>query len=261
MRAQTIAVVIPAYCEERLIAATIAGIPEQVSQIIVVDDASPDGTVARARSTNEPRLTVIEHTENRGVGAAIYSGYQCAISLGADVLVVMAGDNQMDGADLPLLVQPVLSGTHDYVKGNRLIHPEHRNMPRLRRWGTQFLARLTSWAAQTPIQDSQCGYTALSRKAALKLDWSALWPRYGYPNDLLIALSFLGQRIFEVPVRPIYASENSGLRPWHMLSIASIIVRRAFKERRSRRLLETRSASVALKSAPPGTEFQHETTN
>ncbi len=261
MPAPKVAVVIPAFCEERLIAATIVGIPAQVSQIIVVDDASPDDTVRLARETNDPRLTIIEHPENRGVGAAIYSGYQFALSLGADVLVVMAGDNQMDGADLPLLVHPVLSGTHDYVKGNRLIHPEHRNMPRLRRWGTQFLARLTSWAAKTPIHDSQCGYTALSREAALKLDWKALWPRYGYPNDLLISLSFLGQRICEVPVRPIYATESSGLRPWHMLSIASIIVRRAFKERQSRGLLETRSASVALKSAPRGTEFQHETTN
>src|SRR5690606_7461288 len=108
---------------------------------------------------------------------------------------------------------------------------------------------------------SQCGFTALSRNAALKLEWGNLWPRYGYPNDLLIALSFLGQRIFEVPVRPVYATENSGLRPWHMLSIAGIIVRRAFRERRAQRLLGTGSASGALKSAHPASEFQPETTN
>lgn len=257
----TIAVIIPAFCEERLIASTIAGIPALVSQIVVVDDASRDDTVKRARATGDPRLTVIEHPENRGVGAAIYSGYQRALANGADVLVVMAGDNQMDGDDLPSLIEPVVSGSHDYVKGNRLIHPEHRNMPRLRRWGTRFLARLTSWAAMTQIQDSQCGFTALSREAALKLEWQNLWPRYGYPNDLLIALSFLGQRIFEVPVRPVYATESSGLRPWHMLSIARVIFRRAFRERRTRRLLETRSASVSLRSVPPGAEFQHETPN
>jgi hypothetical protein len=144
----------------------------------------------------------------------------------------MAGDNQMDSADLPFVIGPLLKQEADYVKGNRLIHPSAKQMPFLRRLGTKFLALLTSLAAGKRLGDSQCGYTALSRNAAAQLNFSELWPRYGYPNEMLIRLIRSGQRVAEVPVRPVYASEASGLRVWHLFAIALLIIRRGFKERR-----------------------------
>ena len=233
MSPKEVAAVIPAYNEERLIQDTIRGLPKTVAEIIVVDDCSNDETSAQARAVNDPRVQVIRHESNRGVGAAIYTGYQRALEGNCGAFVVLAGDNQMDHADLPQLVEPIFQGDAEYVKGNRLLHEKASDMPRLRRWGSQALARLTSFACSRQIGDSQCGYTAISRQAASQLDYSVLWPSYGYPNDLLIKLTALGARILERPVRPVYATEQSGLRPWHMISIMRVIARSYWTERRT----------------------------
>jgi len=225
-------VVVPAFCEERLIQRTILSIPGYVERIIVVDDASTDATCEQVRALADPRVFLVCHAKNRGVGAAIYTGYQAGLSLGADILVVMAGDNQMHGDDLRDLLVPLLNDTACYVKGNRHLHERARDMPWLRRSGSRLLALVTSWAMGVRIGDSQCGYTALRRSAALQLDFSDLWPRYGYPNDLLIALAKRGVAVAEVAVRPVYADETSGLRPWHMLSILTVIGRSWWREHR-----------------------------
>src|SRR5262245_23911276 len=99
-----VAVVVPAYSEEALIGRTLAGLPGFVDAVIVVDDASPDGTYEAILSVKDERVTVLRHPENRGVGAALATGYLHALEHGADVIVVMAGDNQMDPADLPALL-------------------------------------------------------------------------------------------------------------------------------------------------------------
>src|SRR5690242_13519869 len=104
---KTVAVVVPAFDEERLIGTTIAGIPELVDRIIVVDDASRDGTAAAAETSGDPRVEVIAHDKNKGVGAAILTGYQKALEHGVDVTCVMAGDNQMDPDDLEAIAAPV----------------------------------------------------------------------------------------------------------------------------------------------------------
>ena len=107
-----IAVVIPAYNEERLLPVTLAAVPAFVDRIIVVDDASRDETAGRARAAAEadPRVAVIVHERNAGVGAAIVSGYKRALEERIDVTCVMAADNQMDPAELPSLVAPVAAG-------------------------------------------------------------------------------------------------------------------------------------------------------
>jgi glycosyltransferase involved in cell wall biosynthesis len=222
-------VIVPAYCEERLIQATLRSIPTLVDAIVVVDDGSTDLTQAKVLELADGRTHLIAHSQNQGVGAAIYTGYEAAIAMGADVVVVMAGDNQMDASDLQPLLAP-LSGGNSYVKGNRFLHAEVHRMPRLRRWGSRVLGWFTSWAAGTRVGDSQCGYTAITRQAVLRLDLKDMWTGYGYPNDLLIALARRGLSIAEVPVRPVYGAEASGLRPWHMLSIFTVIVRRWWKE-------------------------------
>lgn len=230
-----VAVVVPAYREERLIARMLRRVPSFVDAVFVVDDASGDQTLARARSVNDPRVRCLAHTENRGVGATIRTGYEAALAEGHEVLAVMAGDDQMHPDDLRSLVDAVLSGA-DYAKGNRFLHPERARMPLLRRIGGQLLSLATRVATGLRVSDTQCGYTALSARAARSLPLDELWPRYGYPNDLLGLLAASGMRVVEVPVRPVYADESSGIRPWHLFSVFSVIVRRRLRSPRAAQL-------------------------
>lgn len=237
-----VAVVIPARDEARWIAETVGSIPAFVDSVIVVDDASRDGTAELARRAGDARLDVLVHPESRGVGAAIVTGYRRARALGAAAVAVMAGDGQMDPRDLPRVVAPVARGEADYVKGDRLRHPEvWRAMPLPRLAATAALAELTRRAAGLDaLSDSQCGYTAISARALDALDLDALWPRYGYPNDLLVALAARGLRVQEVSVRPVYRGEASGLRARHLITILLLISRGALR----RRLMRSRGTHV-----------------
>jgi len=224
-----LAVVIPAYNEASKIAATIASVPAFVDPVFVIDDASQDDTHARARAAGASRgVEVIRHATNRGVGGALATGYRRALAVGADVAVVMAGDGQMDPADLPALLAPLVAGEADYVKGNRFLHPEiWRAMPPSRIVGNIVLSaatRLTS--GYRHVFDSQCGYTAIHRRALEAIDLDVLWTRYGYPNDLLSRLHVAGVRVVDVRVRPVYgAAWRSGISlgtalhpiPWVLL--------------------------------------------
>jgi glycosyltransferase involved in cell wall biosynthesis len=227
--------VVPAYREERLIAKTLGSIPSWVDAIFPVDDASPDGTwraIEEHCAADGCRIQPQRHRQNRGVGAAIVTGYRAALAAGADVIAVMAGDDQMDPADLENVVDPVLRGLADYVKGNRFAHPERRSMPLARRMGGALLSALTRVATGLRVDDTQCGYTALSARVARALPLDELWPRYGYPNDLLGMLAARGASVQQVPVRPVYADEGSGVRPWHVLSIMAVILRRRLRTSR-----------------------------
>ncbi len=228
---QRVCVVIPAFNEEERLGATLAGLPPWVDHILVVDDASHDGTSAVAHALGDPRVVVERHTVNQGVGAAIRTGSLRGLDLAAEIVVVMAADNQMCPGDLPTLLAPIVDGTADYVKGNRFIHPQSRAMPRLRRLGSRFLSALTRLTTGYAVDDCQCGFTALSAATARRLPWADLWPRYGYPNDLLALLSRINARVVDVPVRPVYAGEHSGLHAGHVFSIASRILRRGFETR------------------------------
>jgi glycosyltransferase involved in cell wall biosynthesis len=223
--ATRVAVVVPAYNEERLIESTLARIPELVDAVYVVDDASSDGTWSKLGQVSDPRVRRIRHRHNRGVGAAIVSGYYRALHDGNQIIAVMAGDAQMDPTDLPALLQPIARGEASYVKGNRFRHAEAR-MPRLRRWAGKALAAVTRTFTGLAVDDTQCGYTALAAQCAEALPLDGLWPRYGYPNDLLGLLAEGGFNVVEVPVRPVYAGESSGIRPWHAALIVGLILRR-----------------------------------
>ena len=227
LEAKRIAVVIPAYCEARLIGRTLSTLPSFVDAIYVVDDASPDATASVAAAVADERLRVIRHDTNRGVGAAIVTGYRQAAAEQADVIAVMAGDAQMDPADLRAVLAPVVAGDAHYVKGNRFLSSARRNMPLGRRLAGKALAALTRLASGLDVDDCQCGYTAISRQAVRALPLAELWPRFGYPNDLLLLLAQHGLRVQEVEVRPVYRDEQSGVRPWHALLIVGLIARRA----------------------------------
>ena len=191
-----IAVVIPAYNEERAIARVVADVPAYVDHVIVVDDASSDGTAAAARAAVAERTggEVVVHEVNRGVGGAIVTGYHRGLALGVDAVAVMAGDGQMDPADLPSLLDPIAAGVADYVKGNRFLHPEvWTAMPPARIVGNLVLSAATKLTSgYRHVFDSQCGYTAISRRALETVELDGVFPRYGYPNDLLSRLHVAG---------------------------------------------------------------------
>lgn len=231
-----IAVVVPAHDEAPRIGRVIGRMPSFVDQVVVVDDASHDDTCGVVLSSPDPRVRLVRHAVNRGVGAAIATGYRMARADGADVIAVMAGDDQMDPDDLEHVVRPVAEGTADYVKGDRIHHPQARAMPLARRAGTQALGYLTRWATRvSDLVDSQCGYTALSGAAMDRLDLTSLWPRFGYPNDLLGMVAEQHLRVMQVPVRPVYQGEPSELRPWHVATIVALVARAAWRVRRPRR--------------------------
>jgi dolichol-phosphate mannosyltransferase len=235
-----VAVVVPAFNEERLIARTLRTLPPFVSHVVVVDDASTDRTAETALALGDARVEVIRHACNRGVGAAITTGYRAAFARGAEVCAVMAGDAQMDPDDLLVLIAPVLRGELDYAKGDRLSYPHARRHMPLPRWlGNGLLSRVTQLATGLPIRDSQCGYTALSRAAAAALPLEQLWPRYGYPNDLLGMLAERELRVGEVVVRPVYGDEISGIGLRHALFVVPYVLLRVLLRRFAHRASAT----------------------
>jgi len=228
-----LAVVVPAHNEERLLMKTLSTIPSFVDDVVVVDDASTDRTFEVASALSHGRVRVHRHLFNRGVGAAIVTGYRLALEGGANAIGVMAGDAQMHPDDLLSLALPVVRGEADYAKGDRFSHPEaHRVMPVERSIAGRVLSSLTRRAAGlAALSDSQCGYTVISAGAARQVDLEAVFPRYGYPNDLLGKIAQAGLKIRDVPVRPIYGDEKSGVRPWHVVVILGLIARIAWDRR------------------------------
>jgi glycosyltransferase involved in cell wall biosynthesis len=215
LEGKRVAVVVPAYDEERLVVETLREIPELVDRIYVVDDGSRDGTAERAEEVGDPRVEVIRHERNEGVGAAIVTGYRRALEEGIDVTCVMAADNQMDGTELEGLAGPVARGEVEYAKANRLVSGEAwKVIPRTRYLGNAVLSLLTKIASgYWHVADSQAGYTALSLDALRRLDLDRLYPSYGFPNDVLVHLNVQNARVRDVPSRPIYdVGETSGIK-------------------------------------------------
>jgi len=236
---KTITVVVPAYNEEKLIGRVIETMPDFVDKIIVVDDCSSDSTCARVKeyleeSSLDGRLELIEHTENQGVGGAIATGYKWCSDQKVDVAVVMAGDAQMDPADMPALIEPVVLGLADYAKGNRLFTGDAwRQIPRVRYLGNSAMSFLTKIASgYWHVADSQSGYTAINLKALETIAWDWMYKGYGQPNDLLVRLNIYNFRVRDIPIRPIYnIGEKSGIKPLWMVPRLSWLLFRLFIKR------------------------------
>jgi len=212
---KTVAVVVPAYDEEQLVATTLGGIPGFVDRIVVVDDGSQDATAERARGLGDPRVEVVAHARRRGVGAAIVTGYKRALEEGIDVVCVMAADNQMDPGDLAVLVSPVARGELDYAKANRLFTGQAWTLiPRSRYLGNAVLSMLTKIASgYWHVADSQSGYSAIGREMLAELDLDRVYTGYGFPNDLLVHLNVWNARVRDFPSRPVYGvGERSDIR-------------------------------------------------
>jgi glycosyltransferase involved in cell wall biosynthesis len=231
LEGKRVAVVVPAFDEERLVGETIRTIPEFVDRVYVVDDASRDETAAQAEAVGDPRVELVRHERNSGVGAAIATGYRRAREEEVDVVCVMAADNQMDPAELGSLAEPVVRGEVEYAKANRLVSGEAwKVIPRTRYLGNAVLSLLTKIASgYWHVADSQAGYTALSSTALQQLDLDRLYPRYGFPNDVLVHLNVQNARVRDVPSRPIYdVGEQSGIKLRSVVPRISWLLFKAF---------------------------------
>ncbi len=215
LEGKTVAVVVPAHNEEALIEATLQGIPGFVDRVFVIDDGSSDATGERATAFGDPRVEVLRHERNQGVGAAIVTGYRRALAERVDATAVMAGDNQMDPDELESFALPVVRGQVDYAKANRLFTGSAWQLiPRSRYLGNAILSFLTKIASgYWHVADSQAGYTVIGLPVLQQLDLDRIYTSYGFPNDMLVHLNVWNARVRDFPSRPIYGvGERSGIK-------------------------------------------------
>jgi len=210
-----IAVVIPSYRVKRHILDVIAAVPLMVHHIYVVDDACPEHSGEHVRqSCRDPRVRVLQHSENQGVGAAVMTGYQAAIDDGMDIIVKIDGDGQMNPAQIPGFLEPILMGEADYTKGNRFFELERiREMPRLRLFGNAVLSFLTKLSSgYWDIFDPTNGYTAIHATVARRLPFAKVSRGYFFETDMLFRLNTIRAVVVDIPMPARYADEVSGLR-------------------------------------------------
>ena len=211
----TIAVVIPAFRVASAIKGVVERIPPYVQHIIVVNDASPDLLAEVLDTIVEPRLTVLRHEVNRGVGGAMKTGFAKALELGADIVVKIDGDGQMDPALIPSFIDPILANEADFTKGNRFYDLAYiGHMPMVRRLGNlalSFLVKVASgyWHAFDPTN----GYLAIRTDVLRRLNGARVADRYFFEISLLCETYFTRAVLHDVPMAPVYGDEVSSLSP------------------------------------------------
>jgi glycosyltransferase involved in cell wall biosynthesis len=222
--------VIPAFNVAPHIAGVVLGIPDFVDHIIVVEDAGSDRTADVVRGLNRPRVTLVEHPVNQGVGGAIVTGFRLAMERGADAVVKMDGDGQMDPGLLPDLLDPILTGGYAYAKGNRFLCEDRLPaMPKRRLIGTfglTFLTKLASgyWHVFDPVN----GYVAIETAMLRKLPLDRIARRYFFESDMLIHLNVLRARVKDVPIPARYEDERSSMRLSHVLVTFPVYLLKGF---------------------------------
>lgn len=213
--APRIAVVIPSYRVRKHVLDVIARIGTPVDAIYVVDDCCPEHSGQLVQSEcRDDRVRVLFHEHNQGVGGAVMTGYRAAIADGADIIVKIDGDGQMDPALLPLFVAPLQAGNADYTKGNRFFHLDDiTRMPRVRLWGNavlSFMSKLSTgyWDMFDPTN----GYTAIQARVASHLPLDKISRRYFFETDMLFRLNTLRAVVQDIPMDAVYADEQSSLK-------------------------------------------------
>ncbi|WP_224338542.1 glycosyltransferase family 2 protein [Haloprofundus halobius] len=246
---KTIGAVIPAYNEEKFIGEVIETLPEFVDRAYVIDDGSSDdtwGAICRAAdAVNESweaptprpdggigfdrRVVPIQHEVNRGVGGAIKTGYQHALTDHVDVTTVISGDGQTEPDIVERIIRPVALGDADYSKGNRLRGRARKDMPKFRQVGNFMLSLLTKIASgYWKLMDPQNGSTAISYAALDEIDLDALYEDYGFANDLLVRLNVHGMVVADVSRRAVYKDEVSHIKYQEFIPKASALLLRDF---------------------------------
>jgi len=225
-----VAVVIPAYNVAQHIVGVIQGIPEFVDYIIVVVDAGTDATGRLVKDLDQPGLSVVQHAANQGVGGAMVTGFRMALDRGADIIVKMDGDGQMDPIYLPALLDPIVLESYSYTKGNRFLREEGlREMPKIRlagSFGLTFLSKLAS--GYWHIFDPANGYVAIEATMLRKLPLERIARRFFFENDMLIQLNIFRARVKDIPIPARYGQERSSMRVGRVLMTFPLFLFRGF---------------------------------
>lgn len=210
-----VAVVIPAYRVGSLIQGVLARIPASVRHIVVVDDASPDDLLQVLAGVSDPRVLVLRHDTNRGVGGSMKTGFTKALDLGADIIVKVDGDGQMDPAHIDEFLEPIVSGAADFTKGNRFDDLAFiRRMPFIRRLGNLALSFLVKMASgYWHVFDPCNGYVAIRSDVLRQLNTTRLDDRYFFEISLLCEAYFAKAVLQDIPMQPVYRGEVSSLNP------------------------------------------------
>jgi dolichol-phosphate mannosyltransferase len=211
---QKIAVVIPCYRVTNHVLGVIANIGMEVSAIFAVDDCCPDGSGDLiAKNCSDARVVVLRHAQNMGVGGAVLTGYRAAIEAGADVIVKVDGDGQMDPGLIPVFIAPIVAGDADYTKGNRFFDLEEiQAMPKARIFGNAVLSFMTKLSSgYWHLFDPTNGYTAIHADVARHLPFEKLSRGYFFETDMLFRLGTLRAVVVDVPMDARYGDEVSNL--------------------------------------------------
>ncbi len=211
-------VVIPAYNEAKHIVDVIKHIPEEVHQIIVVDDCSQDDTFKVISAIKDERVKIIRHERNMGVGGSMVTGYKYALEGGADIVVKIDGDGQMDPKLIPRVISPIVNGSADYSKGFRFHDLKNlKQMPAIRLIGNIILSFLTKVVSgYWNIFDPTSGYTAIHREALSRFSLENLSHGYFFETDMLIHLYKIQAVVCDVQISNKYENEESHLNPLHI---------------------------------------------
>lgn len=215
-----LAVVIPCYKVTKQIRDVIAKIGANIHLIYVVDDYCPDNSGDYVKQhSQDNRIKILHNPVNLGVGGAVINGYHAAIADGADIVIKLDGDGQMDPDLINRLIKPITAGDADYVKGNRFYSlNDFENMPRVRLFGNAILGLVTKVSSgYWSIYDPTNGFTAIHRIALSRLNLDKISNGYFFETDMLINLGGIGARVMDMPMKSVYANEKSNL------SIKSII--------------------------------------
>jgi glycosyltransferase involved in cell wall biosynthesis len=210
-----VAVVIPCYRVTRHILGVISAIGPEVARIYAVDDKCPDSSGQFIQANcSDPRVQVIFHEQNQGVGGAVMSGYRAAIADGMAIMVKVDGDGQMDPALIPDFIAPILNGEADYTKGNRFFDLEQISaMPPVRLFGNAVLSLMTKLSSgYWDLFDPTNGYTAIHADAARHLPFGKISQRYFFETDMLFRLNTINAAVVDVPMDAHYGDEVSNLK-------------------------------------------------
>lgn len=214
MDAPNISVIIPSYRSRDHILGVLDKIGSEVTQVIVVDDCCPDGTGQHVSNmVADPRVTVLFHKENLGVGAATITGFKHALASDADVIVKIDSDGQMDPRLISRFIKPILIGDCDYTKGNRFFSLEYLwQMPKLRKAGNALLSFLTKLSSgYWDIMDPTNGFIAINAKVLSLIPLDKLEKRFLFESDMLFRLNIIRAVVRDVPMEAVYGEETSNL--------------------------------------------------
>jgi len=212
--ALVVAVVIPCYREKAHVMEVIGGIGPEVSHIFVIDDACPEKTGDYVREhCRDPRVEVLSHERNTGVGGASMTGYRRALEAGAGIIVKLDGDGQMDPSMIPTLIQPVADGGTDYAKGNRFHQLQAISaMPAMRITGNMLLSFASKLSSgYWDIFDPTNGFTAIHAKVARALPLDQISKGFFFESDMLFQLGLIRAAVKDVPMHARYGKEKSAI--------------------------------------------------